>query len=632
MTFMYSVYQEISDRRISLKSAVLSGYRPENLFIDKYVEDICRIDLGKKEDITCSRIRLNIGFPDDIKQKIKKYMHGERYFYDEEAYCIEAGEVTDIYAETESGLIYAVSTIKELILEDSFKEVFLYDRPYVKMRAMRFFIPGRDHVEFFKQMIDEMLVRYKYNYVWFEVGGAMEYKRHPKINEEWEKYCKELLAESGVGDRIQHYTYPWSKNAIHPENGGGSYLTQEEMKELIKYCQERGLKVYPMIPLLAHSDYIVRAYPELNERVEDKHPDTYCPSNPKTYEVVFDIIDEVLEVFEDTEYVSIGHDEVVTIGICDRCKDKDPVDLFVGDIQKIYDYLKKRNKKVIIACDKFTKLTKEGKPYIDEKGKLCGGLQGYEKGDPRYVPALHTAIDRIPEDIVINDWYWQFNFDQVFKNHRVILGNFSGRSFKDWQKRSRNHINVEGISTSNFGRADYINLQRNCVIFTLIYNAYVGWDETYDNCDKETVQLKVLKELNTYYRSNILKMDSTKKYITIEHTTDHYMPYHIFYDGDYVVEEEYHIGDYVITYSDGTVHRERVLYGENISNEKLDINTVNGALIEVAGMTVPKEHDGKTYYKWTFENPYPDKVISDITFKAAAGGGFQVFVREIEYT
>lgn len=630
MFFKYNIYEEISGKYVSLKKAELCGAKPENTFIEKYIAALCRIDIEQEEEITCSQIKLNIGFPHNILQRIEKQLCG-KYTYEEEAYCIETGEITTIYAETERGIIHAVSTLKQLLFENGLKEIFLFDRPYIKMRGLHYFIPGRDSIDFFKQMVDEVLVRYKYNFMWLEVGGAMEYKRHPKINIEWEKYGQMLLKESGIADRIQHYTYPWTKNAIHPENGGGSYLTQEELKDIIKYCRDRGIDVFPSIPLLSHADYILRAYPELNERQEDKDPDTYCPSNPRTYEVVFDIIDEVLEVFGDAEYVSIGHDEVVTIGICDKCKDKDPVDLFIGDILKIYDYLKKRNKKVLVSCDKFTQLMRDGKPYIDEKGKLCGGLQGYEKGDSRYVPALYTAIDRLPEDVIITDWYWGFNFDSVFQKHEVILSNFSGRSFKGWKTRTQKEIKVKGISASNWGRSDYINLQRNCILFTLMYNSHVGWNEEYDDIDKKELSEKTMNEIHDYYRKNVLKMTAEKKYIKVDHTTDFHMPYHIFYDGDYVVEEDYHIGDYVISYADGTLHREPVLYGENISNMNLDRNTVTGALIEASGMTVPKAYDGKTYYKWIFENPYPDKVIADVSFEATMEGDIQVLVREIEY-
>ena len=37
-----------------------------------------------------------------------------------------------------------------------------------------------------------MLLYYRYNTVILEVGGAMEYKRHPEINESWESYCCEM--------------------------------------------------------------------------------------------------------------------------------------------------------------------------------------------------------------------------------------------------------------------------------------------------------------------------------------------------------------------------------------------------------------------------------------------------------
>lgn len=629
MLFQYNICEEISGRQVSVKNAAITGYKPNNGFIQQYIDAVCKGDPGKADGIACGQIELRLGFPGGVIDRIGRSL-GEAYSYNEEAYCIETGHITRLYAETETGLIHAISTLK-LLIESGLKEVFLFDRPYAKMRAMRFFIPGRKDIPFFKQFVDEVLVKYQYNCVWFEIGGAMEYKRHPRINTEWEKYCNELLAESGTGDRIQHYTYPWTKNAIHPENGGGSYLTQEEMKELIQYCRDRGMQVFPTIPSLSHSDYIVRAYPELNERVEDKYPDTYCPSNPKTYEVMFDIIDEVLEVFPDTEYVNIGHDEVVTIGICERCRDKDPVDLFVGDILKLYHYIKQKGKKVLIDCDKFTELYLDGKPYIDEKGKLCGGLQGYEKGDPRYVPALYTARDRLPEDIIIMDWYWQFNFDSVFKKYQVILCNFSGRNFKNWQQRTQNDINLLGTSTSNFGRFDYLNLQRNGVFFTILFNAHMGWNESYDDSSREAVLAEALKELNALYRNTFLKVRPEKKYITVEHTTDLYMPYKYFYDGDFVTEADYRIGDYVFTYSDGTVHREPVLYGGNISNEDLDLKNVMGSVVEVSGMTVPRTHDGKTWYEWTFEDPHPGKRITDISFEGALEEDFRVLVRGIQY-
>jgi len=72
--------------------------------------------------------------------------------------------------------------------------------------------------------------------------------------------------------------------------------------------------------------------------VDDPFPDTYCPSNPKTYEIVFDILDEVIQVFK-PKHIHIGHDELYTACVCERCKDKKPADIYAEDVRKISNYL-----------------------------------------------------------------------------------------------------------------------------------------------------------------------------------------------------------------------------------------------------------------------------------------------------
>ena len=635
MYFDYNVFEKKSDKLLILKGAKLNNIKTSNAFIGEYLEKVCSIDVDATDSVKCTEVNLNLGIPDDIVSEL-----GGKYQSNEEGYVIDAGEVINVYAETERAVIHAICTIRQLIGSGEFTECFIYDRPHIPTRGYRFFLPGRKGIQDFKAFVDNLLVPYKYNYMVLEIGGGLEYKKHPQINIEWEKFAQAMQKDSGIADKLQHFTYPWSKNAIHPEVGGGSYITQEEAREIEDYCADRGIEICPMIPTLSHADYIVRAYPEINERVEDKDPDTYCPLHPKTYEIVFDIIDEVLETFKRTKRVFIGHDEVVTIGICDRCKDKDPVDLFIGDIEKIHNYLKEKGMQTIVACDKFTKLYKDGlsceeangEPYIDKKGKLCGGLQGFEKGDPRYVPALHTAIDRLPRDIVVSDWYWRFNFDKTFKDHRVIVHNFRGRNFVNWKKRTTEDINIIGITTSYFGRMDYKNYQKNMAICDIMYNSYIGWSENYDDCDKGRVFANTLAEMNEYYRNYILKVSPDKKYIDITHSTNHAIPYRVFWDGDFVKDEDYYMGDYVIAYTDGTIYKEPVYFGANISNCDIDVTEDTGTLVEVSGMTVPCTIDGKAYYTWTFENPYADKEIKDITFVSSDKfPDAKVYTKEIKY-
>ena len=122
-----------------------------------------------------------------------------------------------------------------------------------------------------------MICYFKFNSIMIEIGGAMEYKRHPEINEGWIKYCEEMSEYSGKTTKIQDYTYPWYKNAIHMENGGGNFLTQEEVRDLADYCRERMLEVIPEVPSLGHCDYLMMGHMDIAERPEDPYADTYCP-------------------------------------------------------------------------------------------------------------------------------------------------------------------------------------------------------------------------------------------------------------------------------------------------------------------------------------------------------------------
>ena len=191
-------------------------------------------------------------------------------------------------------------------------------------RCVKVIIPARENITFFYELIDLML-HYGYNKLMIEVGGAMEYERHPEINEGWIEYCKKFTDYQGQSVDVQH-SKQWSKNSIHMENGGGNFLTKKEVHDLVEYCKKCGIDVIPEVPCLSHCDYMLTRHPELAERAEDDLPDTYCPSNPGSYELLWDILDEVIDVFEPTT-VQIGHDDIYSFCICDKCKGKDPARL-----------------------------------------------------------------------------------------------------------------------------------------------------------------------------------------------------------------------------------------------------------------------------------------------------------------
>ena len=271
-----------------------------------------------------------------------------------ECHIIDAkGDEIQVYALSERGLFYGAVSIIHLMEKGCVDELLAYDYPVCDERGMKVFLPASKDIGFFKKFVD-MICYFKFNSIMIEIGGAMEYKRHPEINEGWIKYCEEMSEYSGKTTKIQDYTYPWYKNAIHMENGGGNFLTQDEVRELAAYCRSRMLEVIPEVPSLGHCDYLMMGHMDIAERPEDPYADTYCPSNPASYELLFDVLDEVIEVFN-PEVINIGHDEYYTIGVCEKCRGKSGADIFAGDVNKIYEYLKSKGVKTLIWGDKLLK-------------------------------------------------------------------------------------------------------------------------------------------------------------------------------------------------------------------------------------------------------------------------------------
>ena len=80
------------------------------------------------------------------------------------------------------------------------------------------------------------------------------------------------------------------------------------------------IEVIPEIPSLTHVYYLLTRHPELSEYPGDNWPDTYCPSNPASYELMFDVYDEYIEVMQ-PEMIHIGHDEWrMPLDVCPHCR------------------------------------------------------------------------------------------------------------------------------------------------------------------------------------------------------------------------------------------------------------------------------------------------------------------------
>ncbi len=208
----------------------------------------------ESEAAAIKKLAFHLGVSSEIQKSIENYVGND------EEYVISLGQESHIWAHSIRGFLYAMATLEQLNADGMLTGLFLYDYPVSPVRGYRVFLPGAVAIDDFKRMID-MLVYYKYNTIVLEIGGAMEYKNHPEVNEAWIAFCQDVRRYSGRAHEIQFKTYPWEKDSIHCDNGNGGVLTQDQCADIAAYCRERGIEVIPEEPTLSHTDYMCLAHP-----------------------------------------------------------------------------------------------------------------------------------------------------------------------------------------------------------------------------------------------------------------------------------------------------------------------------------------------------------------------------------
>ena len=196
----------------------------------------------------------------------------------------------------------------------------------------------------------------------------------------------------------------------HPELRDPNPLTKEDVKRIVAVCRNRGIRLVPQINLLGHQSWakqthaLLREYPEFDETPSVKtenykewpNPDglyckSYCPLHPEVHKVVFDVVDELCDVFE-TDAFHAGMDEVFYIGMpeCPRCNGRDKAELFAGEVTLIRNHLAEKGRQLMIWGDRL----------------LDGRTTGLGEWEASY-NYTWRAIDLIPKDVFICDWHYE---------------------------------------------------------------------------------------------------------------------------------------------------------------------------------------------------------------------------------
>jgi len=364
------------------------------------------------------------------------------------------------------GLFWGVVSLLQLIsAEDGHavvRHASILDWPRHPIRGVHVYIPAREDIPFFKRYIRYFLADHKMNTIFLEVGAGMELKKHPEVNEGYVTFARDILARGdrpkGPDDRFQ--------NSTHHEVAGGSYLTQEEVRELVDYARAHEVEVIPEIQGLTHVYHLLAAHRELAELPETEWPDAYCPSNPASYDLLFDVMEEYVDVIRPTR-VHIGHDEWRAGGLCPKCAGR-TAQLFAQDVAKMHKWLTDRGIGVMMWGDHYVK-EHDGTARSSRSGGIWYDF-----------PQTYEAIEAAPKDIILLNWSYsmgeQIEDELGRQGFEQIYGNFSPERFspKEWNRRSAKPY-VLGGEVSSWTAANEFCLGKDGILHSMLYAANSLW-------------------------------------------------------------------------------------------------------------------------------------------------------------
>ncbi|MCE5345574.1 MAG: family 20 glycosylhydrolase [Bacteroidales bacterium] len=297
-----------------------------------------------------------------------------------EGYVIEIkSSGIDISANKPAGIYYGVQSFIQLLPVEiknntgesrtSIPCVYIMDYPRFVWRGLLLDVAHHFfEKEYVMKFIDQMS-KYKYNILQLHMtndnGWRIEIKEFPNLNRtgSWR------VPRTGIWGSFEQ-----------PQAGekatDGGYYTQDDIKELVRYAQERYVTIVPGIEVPGHSLAMIASYPSLSctglqydinpgSPRSKEVPYAVCPGNESVFEMLDKILTEYASLFPG-EYIHIGGDEVSKDfwKNCPKCQ-KRMADENLKDVEELQSYFIKRIEKI---------LNSKGKKLMGWDEILEGGL------------------------------------------------------------------------------------------------------------------------------------------------------------------------------------------------------------------------------------------------------------------
>ena len=344
--------------------------------VSEFQKEISNVLINKFEKAAGFRPEFSTAIPlnNYVQFKVDETLEKEAYILD-----VSTKNIT-ITAKGKAGFIYGLESIRQLlpvVIESKnvlpnqkwqIPNLVINDKPRFQWRGLMLDLSRHFFDKNYVIETIDRLAMHKMNVLHLHLvddqGWRIEIKKYPKLTE--------------VGAwRVDQENLAWNARlTVNPDEKGtyGGFLTQEELKEIVKYAAAKNIEIIPEIEMPAHVSSAIASYPELacfDQRIGVPSgglwpiTDIYCAGKESTFEFLQNVIDEVITIFP-SKYIHIGGDEATKTNWekCPNCQ-KRMTDNGLKSTHELQSYFVKRMEKYINS---------KGKKIIGWDEILEGGL------------------------------------------------------------------------------------------------------------------------------------------------------------------------------------------------------------------------------------------------------------------
>lgn len=330
---------------------------------------------------------------------------GQVLLGEDESYKLEVTEdAVRVIATTDLGAMHGLETLLQLLSADDrgyyFPVVTIHDAPRFPWRGLmidsaRHFMP----MDVLKRNLDGMAA-VKLNVL------------HWHLTED-------------QGFRAEIKSYP----RLHELGSDGLYYTQDQMREIVDYAADRGIRVYPEFDVPGHATAWLVGHPELASKPGEYEIErgwgifapTLDPTNEKVYKVLEAVFSEMANIFPDP-YFHIGGDEVEG----HHWEESEHIQAFMKERglegkEGLQSYFNQRILKILTKLDKkmigWDEILQPDMPtnvvihsWRGRDSMVAAAKAGYSSilSNGYYIDLMqpaseHYLVDPLPEDIELSD-------------------------------------------------------------------------------------------------------------------------------------------------------------------------------------------------------------------------------------